>query len=166
MATAGLVDDARPDSKLSRAATEPYTAEAIAAEEAYDKEQRFILAAAAAEDDATRPLPLPLPTAPMPPPLPVLRPEQHPTSSRSKGKGRALAARPPGSLGSSLGGSLGRAGSRNSLSPRGGDDASGGGFGGSGEDDAPTGLSERANSLMNWARVPTFWGSEQVRTLK
>jgi hypothetical protein len=65
-----------------------------------------------------------------------------------------------------LGGSLGRAGGSHLSvrSPRGGDDdASGGDFKGSGEDEEPTGLLERANSLMTWARVPTFWGSEQVR---
>jgi len=158
MASAGLVSDSRPKRKQSRMMSEPYAVETTQIEQVYCENQMPRMASSALDETESRPLPL-LPEG-TPPPTPDAPVASKLVNSQPSGEGRAGALRPPGELENSLGWT-----GSPSVSPHDGSNDDSGvsaSAGGSNQNSEITGSCERSNSLTNWARVPTFWGSEQV----
>lgn len=156
MASAELADDGRPKAKQSRMATERFTVETTYTELIYDEHREPQTVSFAQDDAESRPLTL-LP-AEASPQTPDKHAAKKSNNSQSKGKERANADHPPVSMDRNLGWT-----ESPSTSPRDGSDSGGGdSAGGSSADFESTRNYERRISLSSWARVPTYWGSEQV----
>jgi len=157
LATAELADNGRPKVKQSRITTEHFAVETTYSELIYDEDREPQTVSPTLDDTESRPLPL-LPGE-TPPPTPNKHAAKKLNNSQSKGKERASAAHPPGILVSNLGWTESPL-----TSPRDGSDSGGGdSAAGSSADFDSIRNYERGNSLSSWARVPTFWGSEQVK---